>query len=365
MTESTEAGTRATDRSRRRPRQPTRAPSRTTLTYPEKFLEFMRTGWRDTELAGRACGPRPPNHAKRRAALVRRVPRRDAGHPDRPREGPRQRHRLPVPPGQRLRLADRRARPGQRAGHAAERLGPRRRALRAAALPARHRRVLPQRRVRRAVDRPPAHARARSPPSWASRPRTWPSWPRRSPTCAPGRTRVLRGLDPHGRRGRASVRQADARHARPGAGRAHLRAAAGQGRVGDRPAAGRDRRDRARLRGRGPDPARPTAPVSERLLEGVFGLRARHDGNDVGLQLDRRRRRARHDPALDPQRPARTRPGELLLHGHGRGEPQPLHRRRHPDAAGRGHVHARCSARSTTSCYASQQAGMDVDQARA
>ena len=42
-------------------------------------------------------------------------------------------------------------------------------------------------------------------------------------------------------------------------------------------------------------------PVSERLLEGVFGLRARHDGNDAGLLLDRRRRRARDDPALDPQ----------------------------------------------------------------
>ncbi|MFC7550120.1 aminopeptidase P family protein [Plantactinospora sp. GCM10030261] len=41
--------------------------------FPEKFLEFMRTGWRDTTLP---VGPRPevPNFAKRRAALSAAFP---------------------------------------------------------------------------------------------------------------------------------------------------------------------------------------------------------------------------------------------------------------------------------------------------
>ena len=45
------------------------------------------------------------------------------------------------------------------------------------------------------------------------------------------------------------------RHPRPGTGRGPGRAAPGQGRVGGRPAPGRDRRHRARLRGRRPGPA--------------------------------------------------------------------------------------------------------------
>ena len=52
--------------------------------------------------------------------------------------------------------------------------------------------------------------------------------------------------------------------------------------------------------------------VAERLIEGVFGLRARARRQRRRLQLDRRRRRARDDPALDPQH-RRTTPGELLL----------------------------------------------------
>ena len=66
-------------------------------------------------------------HARRRRArttppaappLSAAFPGPDAGHPDRPRAGPGQRHGLPVPPRHRLRLADRRARPGRRAGDA-------------------------------------------------------------------------------------------------------------------------------------------------------------------------------------------------------------------------------------------------------
>ena len=181
--------------------------------------QFMRTGWRDTELpVSPAARGAQLRQAPRRA--LRRVPRRDAGDPDRPREGAGQRHRLPVPAGQRLRLPDRRPRPGQRAGAAARTApattpcctcGPARpgrpTSSSAAAL-------------RRAVGRPPAHARARSPtelglddrrPDRAGRGAGRPA-PRAAPGCCAGSTRR--------RRGRAPVRRAapTAAGPRPGAG---------------------------------------------------------------------------------------------------------------------------------------------------
>jgi Xaa-Pro aminopeptidase len=77
------------------------------------------------------------------------------------------------------------------------------------------------------------------------------------------------------------VRHRRARHPRPRAGHKAVRAAPGQGRLGGGPAAGRHRRD---VRGF-EDVARILPAdriVAERLLEGIFGLRARHDGNDLG-----------------------------------------------------------------------------------
>ncbi len=92
-----------------------------------------------------------------------------------------------------------------------------------------------------------------------------------------------------------------------------------------------------------PGCCRPTAAVKERLLEGVFGLRARHDGNDVGLRLDRRRRRARDDPALGAQH-RRDHARRAAAHGHGRRGRQLLHRRRDPHGPGLRHVHAAAAA---------------------
>ena len=146
-------------------------------------------------------------------------------------------------------------------------------------------------------------------------PRSRPSWA--SPTARPdraGRGAGRPGAGPHPgaarlrrtRSTRPCARTTDrARPAgpRPGAGDRALRAAAGQGRVGDRPAAGRDRRHRARLRGRGPGAAgRPgglRAAARGRLRAARPARRQRRR-----LRLDRRRRRARHDPALGPQHTA-------------------------------------------------------------
>ena len=170
------------------------------------------------------------------------------------REGPGQRHRLPVPAGQRLRLPDRRPRPGQRAGAAPDGSG--------------HDAVLYTRpRSSRETDEffrsrdgelwvGRRHTLGREGrPSWASRPRRWPTWAARWPTarraapgcCAASTRRSTRGA---GLRARRRGRRRDRELARR-----ISELQAGQGRVGDRPAAGRDRRDRARLRGRGPGPA--------------------------------------------------------------------------------------------------------------
>ena len=109
----------------------------------------------------------------------------------------------------------------------------------------------------------------------------WPTWPRRWPAARPRRTRVLRGLDP---RVDAAVAPYDA--ATAGARDRELAATLSELRLV------KDEWEIAQLQDaidatvRGfEDVARvlpADRPVSERLLEGVFGLRARHDGNDVG-----------------------------------------------------------------------------------
>ncbi len=93
---------------------------------------------------------------------------------------------------------------------------------------------------------------------------------------APGRTRVLRGLDPAVD---AAVRGRPGRDTELARFLAELRLVKDEWEVAQlRDAIGatvRGFEDVARIL-----PA--DRPVSERLLEGVFGLRARHDGNDVG-----------------------------------------------------------------------------------
>ena len=97
----------------------------------------------------------------------------------------------------------------------------------------------------------------------------------------------------------------------------------------------------------------------ERWIEGTFFRRARTMGNDLGYDSIVGRRLARDDAALDREhRPGHARSAAAARHGR-RGQ-QPLHRRRDPHAAGRRHVHRRCSATSTTLVLEAQQAGIDA-----
>jgi Xaa-Pro aminopeptidase len=99
--------------------------------------------------------------------------------------------------------------------------------------------------------------------------------------CAPGRTRVLRGLDPTVD---AAVALYDA--AEPGARDRELAWTISELKLVKDDWEIDQLRDAVDATVRGfEDAARVLPgdrPVSERLIEGVFGLRARHDGNDVG-----------------------------------------------------------------------------------
>ena len=86
--------------------------------------------------------------------------------------------------------------------------------------------------------------------------------------------------------------------------------------------------------------------TSERWAEGVFGLRARVEGNDVGYgSICAAGAHACTLHWTDNDGPVRRRADPAR---HGRRGPRALHRRRHPHAAGQRHVHRRVSARSTT-----------------
>ncbi|MFC4529687.1 aminopeptidase P family protein [Sphaerisporangium dianthi] len=94
--------------------------------------------------------------------------------------------------------------------------------------------------------------------------------------CAPGRTRVLRGLDP---RVDAAVPATGARDRELAAAISELKLVKDEWEIAQL-------QDAIDATVRGFEDVARVVPadrgVSERLIEGVFGLRARHDGNDVG-----------------------------------------------------------------------------------
>jgi Xaa-Pro aminopeptidase len=242
--------------------------------FPPRFLEFMRTDWSDAPLAGLARSPEAPHYAKRRADIAAAFPGET----------------LVIPSGgERTRANDTayRFRPGTDHVWLTGEHDPDA--------------VLLIRPDGDAVQ----YARPRSPRDtdeffrdrrhgelWVGRrhtldektteldltTRSLADLPAALDACAPGRTRVLRGLDP--------IVDRSIRRVGDGTRDAELATALSEARLVKDDweiAALQDAID-ATVRGF-EDVARvlpADRPVSERLLEGVFALRARHDGNDVG-----------------------------------------------------------------------------------
>ena len=246
--------------------------------FPEAFLSFMRQGWRDTELP---VAPRPeaPNHAKRRAALAEAFPGET----------------LVIPTGnEKVRANDteHRFRPGSDFAYLTGDLEPDSVLV---LRPGGESTLFMRPRSSRVTDE---FFRSRHGELWVGR---RPTLREKStelglPTAdlseldatlaelAPGRTRVLRGFDA---RVDAAVRPYDGARAdgQPGRDRELAIAVAELKLVKDEwEIAQLQEACDATVRGF-EDVARALPAdrgVSERLLEGVFALRARHDGNDVG-----------------------------------------------------------------------------------
>ncbi|MEU1689706.1 aminopeptidase P family protein [Micromonospora sp. NPDC005707] len=246
--------------------------------FPEAFLSFMREGWRDTELP---VGPRPevPNHAKRRAALAEAFPGET----------------LVIPTGTekvRANDTDHRFRPGSDFAYLTGDLEPDSVLV---LRPGGEATLFMRPRSSRATDE---FFRSRHGELWVGR---RPTLKEKStelglPTAdlteldaalaglAPGRTRVLRGFDA---RVDAAVRPYDGARAEGQPGRDRELAIA----ISELKLV-KDEWEIAQLQEacdatvRGFEDVARALPadraVSERLLEGVFALRARHDGNDVG-----------------------------------------------------------------------------------
>jgi Xaa-Pro aminopeptidase len=270
--------------------------------FPDRYVEFMRTGWAESPLPGISRRPEAAHHAKRRAALAAAFPGET----------------LVVPSGgERVRANDTsfRFRPGSdhvwlTGDHDPDSV---------LVVHADGEAVLFARpRSGRDDDsffRDRVHGEL-----WMGRRRTLTEksteldlptrdlaeLPATLDACAPGRTRVLRGLD---RSVDRSVRSVGGRDAELATALAEARLVKDEWEI----AALRDAID-ATVRGF-EDVARvlpADRPVSERLLEGVFGLRARHDGNDNGYNAivgAGPHATILHWTAND----GRTAPGELLL----------------------------------------------------
>jgi Xaa-Pro aminopeptidase len=268
--------------------------------HPEKLLEFMRTGWRDTELDVSPV-PQAPHYAKRRAAVAEAYPGET----------------LVIPTGtERVRANDT--------------LYPFRPGTDFAYLTGDHdpESVL----IIRPAGEATLYMRPRSPRDTDEffRSRHGELWIGRRHTLgekatelgvetahidtlgaalddlAPGRTRVLRGLDPTVDR---AVRGQPERDTELAQTLSELRLVKDEWEVAQL----RDAID-ATVRGF-EDVARhlpADRPVRERLLEGVFAMRARYDGNDVGYSSIVGA--GRHATILHWIRnTGATRPGELLL----------------------------------------------------
>ena len=116
-------------------------------------------------------------------------------------------------------------------------------------------------------------------------------------------------------------------------------------------------------RSEGSTPSSPTCPRpsrtgrGERWVEGVFGLLRPAPGQRRRLRLHLRRRRPRQHAALDQEhrRRERRRPAAARRRRRGR---LAVHRRHHPHPAGQRRRSPTPSARSTTRCYAAQEAGL-------
>ncbi|MFC4144644.1 aminopeptidase P family protein [Micromonospora mangrovi] len=274
--------------------------------FPEAFLTFMRQGWRDTELP---VGPRPevPNYAKRRAALSATFPGET----------------LVIPTGgEKVRAndTDHPFRPGSDFAYLTGDHDP------DSVLVLRpngsgHDATLFMR--PRSSRRTDEFFRSRNGELWVGR---RPTLGERStklglPTedlteldaaladCAPGRTRVLRGFDA---RVDAAVRPLDGRPARDrelAVAIAELKLVKDEWEIAQL-------QDACDATVRGFEDVARALPadraVSERLLEGIFALRARHDGNDVGYNSIVGA--GEHATILHwVHNHGATRPGELLL----------------------------------------------------
>jgi len=269
--------------------------------FPDKLLEFMRAGWRDRALQV-SPAVAAPHHAKRRSAVAEAFPGET----------------LVIPSGtQRVRANDThyRFRPGSDFAYLTGEHDP------DAVL------------IIRSGGEATLYVRPRSPRDgdeffrdrvhgelWIGRRHTLAEkaaelgietaaldqLPAALDDLAPGRTRVLRGLDPAVD---AAVRGHPERDAELARVLSELRLVKDEWEVAQlRDAVGatvRGFEDVVRVL-----PA--DRPVSERLLEGVFGLRARHDGNDVGYGSIVGN--GRHAAILHWMRnDGPTRPGDLLL----------------------------------------------------
>ena len=110
------------DASKARAGAPAGAPARNVYDadVPPNLLQFMLKSWNPRAQAAESPAGRGSVSRAARAAVAA-LSRRDAGHPHRPREGARQRHLLPLPPGHRLLLPDRQPGARLRAGAACPR----------------------------------------------------------------------------------------------------------------------------------------------------------------------------------------------------------------------------------------------------
>ena len=283
----------------------------------------------------------------RRDALMPAVPRRPARHSGWRAQAACQRHRLPVPRRHRARLPHRQPDVGCSLGDR------RRRSRRCSSVRATPRATTPSgataataRRGRAAVGPRPRPRSSSASPAGTLRPA------RRA--CAPAATdsasTVVSTLDVD-----ALVEPTRPTRGRPRARGLHGGDATDQGRVGGRPAPRRRRLDDPRLRGLRPRVGQRRQARRALARRHVLAPRPRQRQRRR-LRVHRRGRPACDDPALDRElRSRHARPADPARHG-GR-EPLALHRRRHPDAAGRRRRSPPSNATSTTWCSPPRRPG--------